>query len=94
MVNPDENVLVPDPGFPTYTSVLSYLGIEGKNYVLNKDDSWSIDLGEIESLIDDKTKLIIINSPSNPTGSIIDKDKLDKIFQLSKDKDIYILLIL
>ncbi len=85
-----DNVLIPDPGFPTYHSVLSYLNIEERKYRLNSN-TWSIDADEIENLVDHRTKLIVINSPSNPTGSIIRKDELYKILEIAKNNNIYVL---
>jgi aspartate/methionine/tyrosine aminotransferase len=62
------NILVPKPGFPIVKGISDNLNFEVKYYNLQEDNKWMADLDHMKSLIDDKTKAILVNSPSNPCG--------------------------
>ena len=66
--NAGQNILVPRPGFPLYTTLANGLGIKTKEYNLLPDQDWQVDLHHMESIIDDDTVAILINNPSNPCG--------------------------
>ena len=86
-----DEVLYPSPGFSTYGSVVNYTGVTGIPYLLNANDGFSYDFDYIESLITSKTKLIIINSPSNPLGSLMSKEDIEGICRLCEKYDLYLL---
>ncbi|XP_028666005.1 tyrosine aminotransferase isoform X2 [Erpetoichthys calabaricus] len=91
LCNPGDNILVPCPGFSLYKTLALSMGIDVKLYNLLPEESWEIDLKQLESLIDDKTSCIIINNPSNPCGSVFSKSHLQKILAVASRNCIPIL---
>jgi tyrosine aminotransferase len=69
LCNPGDNILIPKPGFSLYATVAGHSEMKWKYYNLLPDKAWEVDLDHCESLIDEKTRLIVINNPSNPAGS-------------------------
>ncbi len=76
---PGSEIIYPDPGFPIYESMINYTGAKAVpiNILENKD--FSMNSQKILSLINDKTRLIILNNPNNPTGGFTDKNKIDQL---------------
>ena len=90
LVNPGYEVLVPNPGFPTYLSSIAMCGATAVPYPLHEKNGFAMRAADIEPLITDKSRLIIINSPQNPTGAITDADHLREIYDLAVQHDLYI----
>ena len=86
-----DEVIYPNPGFPIYESMINFMGGKAVPVQLKEEKSFAFDPNELKSLITDKTKMLIINSPQNPTGGILTKDDIMKIAEIVKDKDITIL---
>ena len=84
LANPGENILVPRPGFPLYTTLAKGLGINTKEYNLLPEQNWMVDLDHMESMIDENTKAIVINNPSNPCGSVFDESHLRDILAIAE----------
>ena len=76
---PGAEIIYPDPGFPIYESMIKYTGAKPVPYNLSDKDDFNINVEKILSLINDKTRLFIINNPHNPTGSFADKSVIDKL---------------
>jgi aspartate aminotransferase len=76
---PGAEIIYPDPGFPIYRSVIKYSGAKPVPLVLKEEDKFEIDIDKLKNLINDKTRLIIINNPNNPTGSFMNKKKIDEL---------------
>ena len=76
---PEVEIMYPDPGFPIYESVIRFSGATPVPIKLREETGFSFSAGEILEQITSKTRLIIINSPSNPTGGVVDKTELDKL---------------
>lgn len=91
VTNPGDEVIYPNPGFPIYESVIKFSGGIPVPIPLREENEFRMDLDELKSLITDKTKLLIINSPHNPTGGMLTKDDLEKVAQLIADRDIMVL---
>lgn len=91
LVNPGDEVICPDPGFPTYQSVIRYAGGIPVPVSLTEDKKFRLDVAELKSKITPKTKLLILNSPSNPTGSFLTEEDLKEIAEAIRDKDIFVL---
>jgi len=91
LVNPGEDVIVPDPGFPTYFSVIKLCQVNPIRIALKEENKFRMDPNDIRKAITPKTKLIIINSPNNPTGSVMTKDELDEVYKIAQEKGIYLL---
>src|SRR5277367_6464228 len=67
-----DEVIFPNPGFPIYESMIDYVGARAVPIRLREEKDFSFDVDELASLITDRTKMIIINSPHNPTGGVLD----------------------
>jgi len=91
IVNAGEEVIVPDPGFPTYFSAIKFCGAKTVRVALKEENRHQLMADDVRSLITDKTRLVIINSPSNPTGAMTDKKEIQEIYEMCHDKGIFIL---
>lgn len=91
LVNPGEEVIIPDPGFPTYTSAANFIGAKPVYVPLYEKNNFQLSPNDLEKKITDKTKLIIINSPANPTGSVMTKDEIFQVAQIAKKYNVYLL---
>ncbi|MBI5241852.1 MAG: pyridoxal phosphate-dependent aminotransferase [Elusimicrobia bacterium] len=92
LVNPGDEVIYPNPGFPIYESMINFIGAKAVPLPIREQNDFCIDLKEFEKLITKKTKLIIINSPANPTGGFLVGEDLAKIAKiLAKHPDVFVL---
>jgi aspartate/methionine/tyrosine aminotransferase len=85
---PGANVIVPLPGFTTFSALPESLGLEIRFYRIQRENGFCIDPDEIRRLADSKTKLILVNSPHNPTGSITSDDEMKALHDFSADHGI------
>ncbi len=76
---PGAEIMYPDPGFPIYRSVIEFSGAKAVPIPLYEDSGFSFSAEEVLSKITPRTRLIIINSPANPTGGVVPKDELDRL---------------
>jgi aspartate/methionine/tyrosine aminotransferase len=90
LVDPGCEVIVPDPGFSTYYSNIKMCGAVPVRVPLKEENEFRMSPDDIEAAITDKTRLIIINSPQNPTGSVLTTDEVKRIYEIAKKHDIYI----
>ena len=88
--NSGQEVLVPDPGFPTYISAIKMCGAKPVPYPLHEKNGFRMRAADIEPLITKNTRLLIINSPQNPTGAITEPWALKEIYELAVKHDLYI----
>ncbi|MCK4845866.1 MAG: pyridoxal phosphate-dependent aminotransferase, partial [Candidatus Heimdallarchaeota archaeon] len=91
LVNPGEDIIYPDPGFPTYGSVVKYLNAGDVPIALKEENEFRLNPDDIAEKITNKTKLIILNSPQNPSGSVMAKSEIDQIAELAEEKNIFVL---
>jgi tyrosine aminotransferase len=84
IADPGHNILVPQPGFPLYTTLCTPNGIETRQYRLRMEEDGLVDLAHLEAQIDGKTRAIIVNNPSNPTGVVFPKEHLEQILRLAQ----------
>lgn len=89
-VNPGDGVLVPNPGYPTYTSVSRLAGAEIFTYNLKEENSWYPDFDELESLPLDRIKLMWVNYPNMPTGAPATHELYEKIVDFGRRHNILI----
>jgi len=75
--NPNSEIMYPNPGFPIYESAINLTGAKAVPIELNENNSFSFNAESVLEKINDKTKLIILNSPANPTGGVLDQKELD-----------------
>ena len=89
-VNPGEQVLVPNPGYPTYTSLSKILGAEVVNYNLKEENGWMPDFDELEKMDMSRVKLMWTNYPNMPTGANATPELYQKLVDFARRKDIVI----
>ena len=91
LVEPGDEVLYPDPGFPTYAAMIGVAGGVPKPVPLSEAAGFSFDLDAFDKLVSDRTRLIIINSPSNPTGGVMPMDALEHVAEAALRHDAWVL---
>tara|TARA_Y100000994_G_scaffold93550_1_gene77285 strand:+ start:5844 stop:6989 length:1146 start_codon:yes stop_codon:yes gene_type:complete len=91
LINPGDEVLYPNPGFPIYESMINFVGGKAVPLKLEEKLGYNFDIDKVESLINENTKLIILNSPNNPCGSAIDAKSMSKLANILENKNITIL---
>jgi len=91
LINPGDEVIYPNPGYQIYESIINFVGAKAIPVPMIEEKAFSMDVGQLESLITPKTKMLVLNSPQNPTGGIIEKNDLEAIASLAKKHDIIIL---
>jgi aspartate aminotransferase len=91
LIDAEDEVIYPNPGFPIYESMINYVGGRAVAIPLREERDFSVDVKELASLISDRTKLIILNSPHNPTGGVLTKKDILQIAEAIGDRNILIL---
>ena len=90
IVNPGEEVIVPDPGFPTYYSTIKMCNVKPIRVPLLESNKFRMNPKDIEDSITEKTRMIIINSPQNPTGSVMTNDEIKMTYEIAQKHDLYL----
>ncbi len=90
-VDPGDEVLVPDPGWPNYRSAIAVAGGVAVPYRLSEKDGFALDITEVERQLTPRTRMIIINSPANPTGVVIGAASMRELVRLAAQNDIYVM---
>ena len=91
LIEKGDEVLYPNPGFPIYESMIEFCGGTAVPMRLHGDKDFNIDIEEVRNQITSRTKLMIINSPNNPCGSIVGEKELEALSVLAKENDIFVL---
>jgi len=91
LVDEGDEVIYPNPGFPIYESMINYVGGRAIPIQLREECDFGLDVDELASLINDRTRLIIINSPQNPTGGVLPKQAIHDIADAIGDRNVMIL---
>lgn len=91
LVSPGDEVILPDPGFPIYESMVRFAGGTAVSMPLHKERGYRFDPAEFRSLLTDRTRLVIINSPHNPTGGVLTAEDLTVIADAARDRDLLVL---
>lgn len=92
LVNPGDEVIVQNPCFPTYLSVFSFCGVKPVAVPLKEENEFRLDPKDLEERITDKTRLIILNSPHNPTGAVMRREELEAVAEIAIKHRIYLYL--
>jgi aspartate aminotransferase len=91
LIDEGDEVIYPNPGFPIYESMINYIGGRAVPIRLREEKGFSLDADELIHLVSDRTKLIIINSPHNPTGGVLEKGDIGQIAAAIGDRNIFVL---
>lgn len=86
-----DEAIIPDPGWANYRGLVSQVGAKFVPVKVHEKNNFMYDIDDLQEAITPKTKLIFINSPSNPTGSVASRENLEKVANLVKEKDLYVL---
>ena len=86
-----DEVIVPNPGFPTYFSAISALGGVAKMLDLNPHNRFSFKIQDLQKLVNERTRAIILNSPSNPTGQVITEHLMREIYEVASENNILLI---
>jgi aspartate aminotransferase len=91
LCDPGDQVIYPNPGFPIYESMINFIGGEAVPLQLTERRQFRFDIEDLENLVSDRTRLIILNSPHNPTGGALTEGDLQRIAELAVKHDIMVL---
>ncbi|MGC2193144.1 MAG: pyridoxal phosphate-dependent aminotransferase [Terriglobales bacterium] len=91
LVDEGDEVIYPNPGFPIYESMINYVGGRAVPIQLREERDFGLDVNEFASLINDRTRLIILNSPQNPTGGVLSKSDIHDIADAIGDRNIMVM---
>ena len=86
-----DEAIYPDPGFPIYASMISFAGATGVPLALREEHDYVPDLDELRKIITPRTKLLILNSPHNPTGGVLSPEAIREIAKIARDHDLWVL---
>jgi aspartate/methionine/tyrosine aminotransferase len=91
LLEPGDEVIYPNPGFPIYESMIRFLGATPVPMPLEESRGFSFDLNLFRDRLTDRTKMVILNSPQNPTGGVIPREDLKAIADMLRDRDVIVL---
>ncbi len=91
LVDPGDEVIVPDPGYPIYESLARFVGGTPVPIPIRMENEFRLDVDELASLITPRTRMIVINSPANPTGGVLTRGDLEAIAELATRNDLVVL---
>ena len=91
LVQPGDEVIYPNPGFPTYEAMILVAGGIPVPVPLNEEDDFSFDLAAFDRLLNDRTRMVVLNSPSNPTGGVMPLSALEHIAAAARERDFWVL---
>ncbi|HKZ21646.1 MAG TPA: pyridoxal phosphate-dependent aminotransferase [candidate division Zixibacteria bacterium] len=92
LIDKGDEVIYPDPGFPIYKSIVDFVGAKSVPIKLREENQFRMDIAELNKLVNKKTKLLFLNSPHNPTGSVLSKEDLQQISEIVlKHKQLFVL---
>lgn len=91
LIEEGDEVVYPNPGFPIYESMINYAGGTAVPIALREERGFAMDMDELAALMTDRTKLIILNSPQNPTGGILTRAEIEQAARVIGDRDILVL---
>jgi aspartate aminotransferase len=91
LVDPGDEVIVPDPGYPIYDSITRFVGGTSVPIPIRQKNDFRLDVDELAALITPRTKLLVINSPANPTGGVLTRGDIERIAELALRHDLVVL---
>ncbi|HEU4673535.1 MAG TPA: pyridoxal phosphate-dependent aminotransferase [Candidatus Limnocylindrales bacterium] len=91
LVDEADEVIVPDPGYPIYDSLTRFVGATPVPIPIRQERDFRLDVDELASLVTPRTRLLVINSPANPTGGVLTRDDVERIAAIARDHDLLVL---
>jgi aspartate/methionine/tyrosine aminotransferase len=91
LVDEGAEVIVPDPGYPIYESLTRFVGGRAVPIPIRQENDFRLDVDELASLVTPRTRLLVINSPANPTGGVLTRDDLERIASIAREHDLLVL---
>ena len=91
LLDEGDEAIYPDPGFPIYSSMIDFAGARGVPLPLREENGFQPDLDELRRLANTRTKVLILNSPNNPTGGVLSREAIREIARLARERDIWVL---
>jgi aspartate aminotransferase len=91
LIDRDDEVIYPDPGFPIYESMIHFVGGRPVPYGVREEHDFDVDPGEIIGKVTDRTRLVILNSPHNPTGGVMTRESVTELAQALAGRDLFVL---
>ena len=91
LVSPGDEVLVPDPGYPNYASLTNFTGAVPVSVPMRESKDFRLDVEELRTLVTDRTRMIILNTPANPTGGVLTASDLLAIAELAIERDLVVI---
>ena len=86
-----DEAIYPDPGFPIYSSMIDFAGARGVPLALREENEFQPDLDELRKLVSSRTKVLILNSPNNPTGGVLSRVAIREIAAIARERDLWVL---
>jgi aspartate/methionine/tyrosine aminotransferase len=91
LINEGDEIIVPNPGYPTYRSLTRFFGATPVPVPLHEESGFRFSIDELRKLITPRTKMVILNSPQNPTGGLLTWEDLEAVYELARKYDLWIL---
>ncbi len=91
LIEPGDEVIVPDPGYPAYHSLVDFLGGKAVPAPIREANDFRLDVDELRALVTDRTRVLIVNSPANPTGGVLTRSDCEAIAELAQEKNLFVI---
>jgi aspartate/methionine/tyrosine aminotransferase len=91
LLDEGDEAIYPDPGFPIYSSMIDFAGARGVPLALREENGFQPDLDELRGLVNPRTKVLVLNSPNNPTGGVLSRDAIRDIAAIAREHDLWVL---
>src|SRR5947208_12793934 len=91
LLDDGDEAIYPDPGFPIYSSMIDFAGARGVPLALREENGFQPDIDELRRLVTPRTKVLVLNSPNNPTGGILSREAVRDIAAIARERDLWVL---
>jgi aspartate/methionine/tyrosine aminotransferase len=91
IIEPGDEVIVPDPGYPIYRSLVNFIGATPVSAPIRQENDFRLDVDELRTLVTPRTRLLIVNTPANPTGGVLTREDCESIARIAIEHDLIVL---